>query len=40
VMPMLVPYVLFEFLIGPWLMIKGIPMTQRSRSALHAQGTP
>jgi hypothetical protein len=24
VMPMLVPYVFFEFLIGPWLMIKGI----------------
>jgi hypothetical protein len=24
-MPMLVPYVVFEFLIGPWLMIKGIP---------------
>jgi hypothetical protein len=23
-MPMLVPYVVFEFLIGPWLMIKGI----------------
>jgi hypothetical protein len=38
VMPMLLPYVVFEFLIGPWLMIKGIRMTQRSSSALHAQG--
>jgi hypothetical protein len=31
-MPMLLPYVVFEFLIGPWLMIKGIPKSQQIRS--------